>query len=394
MTKDDEKVDVADKVDEPVVDVDVATDAEVTADAADTVDAEAADSRRGCRRHGRRGRRRIRIGRVAADGPWQPPRITPSTAAYRTRRRHLLLSAGCRWLSRISTLHRTDQDVDQAVAAKVIQSAADGTVALLSYTPDTLDKDFANAKSRLTGDFLNYYTQFTQDIVTPAAKQKSGEDLGGRRAFGAVQARTDVGRSAVVHQPDDDQQGESRRLVHREQRQGGDDQGRRRLAHLVVRPGVSAPRHRTVGRTPKRADLVLSGGGVKGVGLVGAVVALMDAGYAAAARLRDVGRIDRRRRRRGGGPQSGKLTGADVKELALQLDYSKFTRSRRARTVPLLGPSLALVRGTGIYRGDYARDWVRDQLQSLGVRPSATSPSTTTSCHPNSVTAWWSPSPT
>jgi hypothetical protein len=29
----------------------------------------------------------------------------------------------------------------------------------------------------------------------------------------------------------------------------------------------------------KRADLVLSGGGVKGVGLVGAVAALMDAGY-------------------------------------------------------------------------------------------------------------------
>ena len=29
----------------------------------------------------------------------------------------------------------------------------------------------------------------------------------------------------------------------------------------------------------KRADLVLSGGGVKGVGLVGAVVALLDAGY-------------------------------------------------------------------------------------------------------------------
>ena len=28
--------------------------------------------------------------------------------------------------------------------------------------------------------------------------------------------------------------------------------------------------------TPKRADLVLSGGGVKGIGLVGAVVALME----------------------------------------------------------------------------------------------------------------------
>jgi NTE family protein len=32
-------------------------------------------------------------------------------------------------------------------------------------------------------------------------------------------------------------------------------------------------------KRPKLADLVLSGGGVKGIGLVGAVVALMDAGW-------------------------------------------------------------------------------------------------------------------
>jgi Mce-associated membrane protein len=68
--------------------------------------------------------------------------------------------------------YTADQKVDQAVAASVLQSASDGAVALLSYSPDTLDKDFTNAKARLTGDFLNYYTQFTQQIVTPAAKQK------------------------------------------------------------------------------------------------------------------------------------------------------------------------------------------------------------------------------
>ena len=32
--------------------------------------------------------------------------------------------------------------------------------------------------------------------------------------------------------------------------------------------------------TPLKADLVLSGGGVKGIGLSGAVVALLEAGYA------------------------------------------------------------------------------------------------------------------
>lgn len=69
--------------------------------------------------------------------------------------------------------YQPEQKVDQAVAARVIQSASDGAVALLSYTPETLDEDFTAAKSKLTGDFLNYYTQFTQEIVTPAAKQKS-----------------------------------------------------------------------------------------------------------------------------------------------------------------------------------------------------------------------------
>ncbi|MBX9638340.1 MAG: hypothetical protein K2X97_01005 [Mycobacteriaceae bacterium] len=32
---------------------------------------------------------------------------------------------------------------------------------------------FASARSHLTGDFLSYYDQFTQQIVAPAAKQKS-----------------------------------------------------------------------------------------------------------------------------------------------------------------------------------------------------------------------------
>ena len=60
-----------------------------------------------------------------------------------------------------------------AAANVALDAAKTGTVALLSYSPESLDKDFAAAKSHLTGDFLSYYTQFTQQIVTPAAKQKS-----------------------------------------------------------------------------------------------------------------------------------------------------------------------------------------------------------------------------
>ncbi|MGW5377821.1 twin-arginine translocation pathway signal [Nocardia sp. NPDC003999] len=63
--------------------------------------------------------------------------------------------------------NRTDGD-----AAAALDAASRGTVALLSYTPETLDHDLDAAKSMLTGDFLAYYSQFTQQVVAPAAKQK------------------------------------------------------------------------------------------------------------------------------------------------------------------------------------------------------------------------------
>ncbi|OBB00929.1 twin-arginine translocation pathway signal [Mycolicibacterium fortuitum] len=69
--------------------------------------------------------------------------------------------------------YRVDQQTGPAASATVLKAANDGTVALLSYAPDSLDRDFTAAKSHLTGDFLSYYTQFTEEIVAPAAKQKS-----------------------------------------------------------------------------------------------------------------------------------------------------------------------------------------------------------------------------
>ncbi|MGY4711678.1 twin-arginine translocation pathway signal [Mycolicibacterium sp. CBM1] len=69
----------------------------------------------------------------------------------------------------------TTESVDSQIQQRqqqVAGAARDGTVALLSYAPDTLDKDLANAKSHLTGEFLKYYSQFTDEIVAPAARQK------------------------------------------------------------------------------------------------------------------------------------------------------------------------------------------------------------------------------
>jgi NTE family protein len=64
------------------------------------------------------------------------------------------------------------------------------------------------------------------------------------------------------------------------------------------------------------------------------------------------------------GPQ---LTGEQVKELTFGIDYPKFLDPGPIESVPLLGPAWALLRETGIYKGDYAHDWLAGQLRDLGV---------------------------
>jgi Mce-associated membrane protein len=117
---------------------------------------------------------------TVADEPERTRRFGAGRTAVRGARKRigatvltlvLLASAGiAAWLYFVQ--YGADQQTDAAARQVALDAATTGTVALLSYSPDTLDKDFAAAKERLTGDFLNYYTQFTQQIVTPAAKEK------------------------------------------------------------------------------------------------------------------------------------------------------------------------------------------------------------------------------
>ena len=116
----------------------------------------------------------------------------------------------------------------------------------------------------------------------------------------------------------------------------------------------------------KRIDLVLAGGGVKGIGLVGAVVKLMDAGY---------------RPYRIAGTSAGAIVGSivaaastdkamspeGVKELALSIDYSKFLDTGAIKGVPLVGTTWGLFEGNGLFRGDYAHDFIATQLKNQGV---------------------------
>ena len=53
-----------------------------------------------------------------------------------------------------------------------VRAASDGTVAMLSYRPDTIDNDLGAARDRLTGALKDSYTSLTHDVVIPGAKQR------------------------------------------------------------------------------------------------------------------------------------------------------------------------------------------------------------------------------
>lgn len=76
-------------------------------------------------------------------------------------------AAACVFLLQYHPYHQTTE----AAEREAIKAASEGSVALLSYAPDTLEHDLVTAKTHLTGDFLAYYDKFTRQIVTPAAKE-------------------------------------------------------------------------------------------------------------------------------------------------------------------------------------------------------------------------------
>lgn len=53
-----------------------------------------------------------------------------------------------------------------------MQAARDSIVAMLSYRPDTVEKDLDAACEQLTGRFLEDYTQLVKTVVIPDAKNR------------------------------------------------------------------------------------------------------------------------------------------------------------------------------------------------------------------------------
>ncbi len=108
-------------------------------------------------------------------------------------------------------------------------------------------------------------------------------------------------------------------------------------------------------------DLVLEGGGVKGIGLVGAISVLEEHGMvfsrvAGASAGAIVGSL-----------VAGGMAAIQLQELMTALDYTRFRDDTRLDHLPILGKGLSIWLEHGIYAGDYFHGWIREQLTGLGV---------------------------
>jgi Mce-associated membrane protein len=104
----------------------------------------------------------------------------------------LLLALGAAFLKfQDSAVRGSDVARDESV-----QAAKDSTVALLSYKPDTVDKQLVAARDLLTGDFRDSYTSLTNDVVIPGAKEKQISAVAKVPAAASVSANP--GRAVVL----------------------------------------------------------------------------------------------------------------------------------------------------------------------------------------------------
>lgn len=114
--------------------------------------------------------------------------------------------------------------------------------------------------------------------------------------------------------------------------------------------------------TEKFVDAVFEGGGVKGVGLVGAVSVVEEKGYV----FRNLA-----------GTSAGAIVASllaagysarELKEILFSLDYTQFKDTNALGRIPLLGPIVSLVAEKGIYKGDYFERWIGEKLAAKGKK--------------------------
>src|SRR5207249_2194178 len=102
---------------------------------------------------------------------------------------------------------------------------------------------------------------------------------------------------------------------------------------------------------PSKADLVLEGGGVRGIGLLGAIVGMAEAGLsfpriAGASAGAIVGALT-------AAHQAAGRPVADLVPVMESLEYERFKDGALLTRFGLLGKAVELMMSDGIYRGDF-----------------------------------------
>lgn len=103
----------------------------------------------------------------------------------------MLLAVGASYLKWRDT---SAQDSHRA-AVESVRAAVEDTAAMLSYRPDTAEKDLTAARDRMTGSFRDAYMRLITEVVIPGAKQKHVSSVATVPAAASVSA---TGNRAVV----------------------------------------------------------------------------------------------------------------------------------------------------------------------------------------------------
>ncbi len=110
-----------------------------------------------------------------------------------------------------------------------------------------------------------------------------------------------------------------------------------------------------------KADAVFEGGGVKGIGLVGAVAVAEERGYQwVNVAGTSAGAIV-------AGLLAAGYSAAQMKEIMGELDYNKFKDTSLLDRGPFLGPVASLTFEKGIYEGTFFENWMRELLREKEV---------------------------
>jgi NTE family protein len=114
-------------------------------------------------------------------------------------------------------------------------------------------------------------------------------------------------------------------------------------------------------RSRYKANAVFEGGGVKGIGIAGALLVaeqrydwMYVAGTSAGALIAAL--------------VAAGYSAMEIRDLIFDFEYAKCMDGPLTNGLPIIGPLLTVIFEMGLYRGDYIEKWVREKLAAKGVR--------------------------